>query len=312
MRSIGDEDEGVALAGGVSSDIRIVDSPAGRCVVKRALPKLRVAADWFSDPARSSIEARALGRIAELIGQAHVPRVLWVDEARHRFAMELIDARLSSWKQQLMRGDVDLATARAAGRLLGELHRQSTTAPDLPQQFADTGPFDELRIRPYFTRIAKRNPALAPTIAHVVQELRGNACALVHGDYSPKNLLADGAEVVILDCEVAHWGDARFDVAFCVTHLLLKSFRRDAPSVLLVCAALAFLVEYRKHGLDVLDTRFAQQLGCLLLARLEGDSPVDYLGDLDADIVKAFATDLLLDPPENVEACLRELARVPR
>jgi aminoglycoside phosphotransferase (APT) family kinase protein len=312
MRSIGDEDEGVALAGGVSSDIRIVDSPGGRCVVKRALPKLRVAADWFSDPARSSIEARALGRIAELIGQAHVPRVLWVDEARHRFAMELIDARLSSWKQQLMRGDVDLATARAAGRLLGELHRQSTTAPDLPQQFADTGPFDELRIRPYFTRIAKRNPALAPTIAHVVQELRGNACALVHGDYSPKNLLADGAEVVILDCEVAHWGDARFDVAFCVTHLLLKSFRRDAPSVLLLCAALAFLAEYRKHGLDVQDARFAQQLGCLLLARLEGDSPVDYLDDLDLHVVRAFAADLVLDPPVSVETCLRELARVPR
>lgn len=310
MRSTGAEDEGVSLAGGVSSDIRIVDSPDGRCVVKRALPKLRVAADWFSDPARSSIEVRALRAIAELIGQAHVPKVLWVDEAQHRFAMELIDARLRNWKEQLMRGDVDLATARTAGRLLGALHRQSARAPGLPQQFADAGPFEELRIRPYFERVAARNPAHAPAISRVVDELRASACALVHGDYSPKNLLADGADVVILDCEVAHWGDARFDVAFCLSHLLLKSLRRGAPSTLLLFAALAFLAEYRKSGPAVLDVRCARQLGCLLLARLEGDSPVDYLDDLDADVVKAFATHLIVEAPASVEAAVCELLRV--
>ena len=312
MRSIDAEDEGIALAGGVSSDIRIVDSPAGRCVIKRALPRLRVEAEWYADPVRSSIEVRALRAIADLIGQAHVPKVLWVDAERHRFAMELIPPRLRNWKEQLMRGEVDLSTARASGRLLGKLHRRSATAPGLAAEFADTGPFDELRVRPYFARIAERNPALAPTINRVVDELQRSASALVHGDYSPKNLLADGDEIVILDCEVAHWGDARFDIAFCTTHLLLKAFRRDAPSILLLCAALAFLAEYRKAGLDVLDIRFARQLGCLLLARLEGDSPVDYLADVNAGVVKAFATDLLLDPPASVEACLRELAREPR
>jgi tRNA A-37 threonylcarbamoyl transferase component Bud32 len=275
------------------------------------LPRLRVDAEWYSDPARSSNEARALRAIADLIGQAHVPKVLWVDEERHRFAMELIDPRLRNWKEQLMRGEVDLSTARVAGRLLGQMHRRSLAAPGLSQEFADVGPFDELRIRPYFARVAERNPALAPAIAHIVDDLRSNRCALVHGDYSPKNLLADGPEIVILDCEVAHWGDARFDAAFCTTHLLLKSFRREAPSMLLLCAALAFLAEYRKSGLDVLDARFAQQLGCLLLARLEGDSPVEYLDDVDAGVVKAFAIDLLLDPPASVELCLRELARVP-
>jgi aminoglycoside phosphotransferase (APT) family kinase protein len=226
--------------------------------------------------------------------------------------MELIHPRFRSWKERLMRGEIDLSTARASGRLLGELHRRSATAPGLAADFADTRPFDELRIRPYFARVAERNPALAPAIARVVDELQGSASALVHGDYSPKNLLVDADEIVILDCEVAHWGDPRFDVAFCTTHLLLKAFRREAPSMLLLCAALAFLCEYRKSGLDVLDIRLAQQLGCLLLARLEGDSPVDYLEEVNADVVKALATDLLIDPPASIETCLRELAREPR
>lgn len=290
------------LAGGVSSDIQIVHSPQGSYVVKRALEKLRVEADWFSDPARSSIEARALRAMAALLGQAHVPRVLWVDEAEHRFAMELIGGRFKNWKQQLLRGEVDISTARAAGRLLGQLHARSSADGSLAQEFANVQPFIELRIRPYFERVAQRNPTLAPAIADVVEQIHRSRNALVHGDYSPKNLLVDGEEVVILDCEVAHWGDSRFDVAFCVAHFLLKSFRRAAPTPLLLRAALAFLSEYRRAGPAPLDRDFCRQLGCLLLARLEGDSPIDYLDDLDASAVKQLAAELILRPPERAES----------
>lgn len=285
-----------ALGGGVSSDLWIERAPGGDYVVKRALGKLKVKADWFSDPARSSTEVRGLRAIAALIGQAYVPKVLWVDEAKHQFAMELVDPRFKNWKQQLLGGSVDLDTARTAGRLLGELHARSSRDPAMAGQFASAKQLIELRIRPYFDRIAQRNPALAPTIKNVVECLLSTRIALVHGDYSPKNLLVASGDVVILDCEVAHWGDARFDVAFCVTHLLLKSFRRGAPTPLLLCATLAFLSEYRRAGLDVLDREFARQLGCLLLARLEGDSPVDYLGDLDVNAVARFAVELMLRP----------------
>jgi len=285
------------LDGGVSSDIWIVHAPQGDYVVKRALGKLKVQADWFSDPARSSIEVRGLRAMAALLGQAHVPEVLWVDEAGHEFAMALIDARFSNWKQQLLDGHVDFATARAAGRLLGELHSRSSVDAEIAGQFAGTRTFVELRIQPYFERVAQRNPALAAAITNIVERLLGTRIALVHGDFSPKNLLVSGADVVVLDCEVAHWGDARFDIAFCVAHLLLKSFRRAAPSALLLSATLAFLSEYRRAGLDVLDREFTRQLGCLLLARLHGDSPVDYLGDLDIDAVARFAAELILRPP---------------
>jgi fructosamine-3-kinase len=286
----------IALDGGVSSDIRIVQTPHGDYVVKRALAKLRVKAEWFSDPTRSSIEVAGLRAMATLLGQSHVPRVLWVDDAAHQFAMELIEPRFRNWKQQLLRGDVDIATAEAAGRLLGQLHTRSSNDSNLATQFANVRPFVELRIQPFFERIAQRNSILAPNIAEIVQNLLATRNALVHGDYSPKNLLVDGAAVVILDCEVAHWGNARFDVAFCLAHLLLKLFRRTASTPPLLSSILAFLGGYRRHGLQILDRHFVPQLGCLVLARLEGDSPVDYLGDLNAGEVKRFATELILHP----------------
>ena len=284
------------LDGGVSSDIRIVHSAQGSYVVKRALERLRVKADWFSDPVRSSIEVRGLQQLAALLGQAHVPKVLWADEVAHQFAMELIGNRFKNWKQELLRDNVDIVTARAAGRLLGPLHTRSHSEPCIASQFESRQPFVELRIEPFFDRIAQKNPALAPTIADIVHNILDSRNALVHGDFSPKNLLVDRGEVVILDCEVAHWGDARFDVAFCTVHLLLKSFRRTAPSPLITSATLAFLSEYRLAGIAPPDRHFLQQLGCLLLARLEGDSPVDYLDDINVSEVKQLATDLILHP----------------
>jgi len=297
------------LPGGVSSDIRIVHAADGSYVVKQALEKLKVKADWRADPARSSVEVRALRILAHLLGPAHAPRVLWVDAANHRFAMELIAPRFRNWKQQLLRGEVDLATARSAGQLLGKLHSRSSQSAALASTFAGIESFTELRIRPFFERVAERNPALSAAIADTVARMLRSRDALVHGDYSPKNLLVDGADVVILDCEVAHWGDPRFDIAFCLAHLLLKSFRRGAPQRALREAAAAFLQAYRKAGLAVLDLHLARQTACLLLARLEGDSPVDYLDDLDPHEVKRFAVELLLQPPSDLELRLGEQGR---
>lgn len=296
------------LAGGVSSDIRIVRAVTGDYVVKRALKKLRVEADWFADPARSSIEVDGLRVMADLLGQPHVPRVLWVDEEAHSFAMELIDAKFENWKQQLLRGHVDPATARTAGHLLGQLHSRSASRPQLAARFANQQPFLELRIRPFFERVAQRYPEMAAIVMETSQHLLTQRSAFVHGDYSPKNLLARNSELVILDCEVAHWGDPRFDVAFCMAHLILKSLRRGAPMFELVAAGRSFLAEYRRCGPASLDTQFGRLVGCLLLARLVGDSRVDYLDDLDFAKVHQLAVSLIMQPSCAWEQLLDRLS----
>lgn len=300
-------ESGVPLPGGVASDIRIVETPDGEVVVKTALAKLKVAADWFSDPARSATEVAALNALAELIGPEAVPRVLWSDPARHAFAMTRVDPRLRNWKQDLLAGRVDLRTAARVGELLGMMHGRSALRPDLAARFADDTNFIELRIEPYLRRIAQRNPGVAPAIIATIDGLARRRVALVHGDYSPKNIMADGYDVVVLDCEVAHWGDPRFDLGFVLAHLALKALRRSADAGQLARAAVALVENYRAEGLPVVDDDLVRVVGCLVLARLEGDSPVDYLDEIDRDGAKGLATLLIAGDPPAADAIVRQM-----
>lgn len=283
------------LTGGVASDVEIVMDANGReIVIKRALPKLKVAKDWRADPARSGVEVEGLLTLRDLLGPGTAPEVLWIDADNHRFAMQRIDSRLQNWRSRLEGGEVDLQTAGRAGELLGQLHARSAERPGLAQRFANRTFFEQLRIEPFFLRCAQRNPPLAPAIGAVVATLRLPGTALVHGDYSPKNLLVAGPDVVILDCEVAHWGDPRFDVAFCLAHLLLDGWRSGTSTRAFRDAALSFAHAYRLQGSQPCgDVMLVRMLGCLVLARLEGDSPVDYLDDLDVPAVKAVAVRLI-------------------
>lgn len=296
------------LGGGVASDIRIADTIHRQVVVKEALPELKVEAYWPSDPSRSSVEVEALKAIAALVGEGAVPKVLWTDPEKHRFGMELIDPRLRNWKQDLLAGRIDLATAARAGQLLGQIHGRSCRQPDTAERFSDQQFFEELRIRPYFQRVAERNPPLAAAIHQAIEGMRQSSeKALVHGDFSPKNILADGSDVVLLDCEVAHWGDPRFDLAFLMSHLSLKAMRRGADAKKLTEAADVFLKAYREEGSPVIDAALVRLVGGLILARLEGDSPVDYLADLDTGIAKRVASGMIENPSADPDFLVRSI-----
>jgi hypothetical protein len=84
-------------------------------------------------------------------------------------------------------------------------------------------------------------------------------------------------------------------------HLTLKRWRRGADGLALAAAAAAFLAAYEEvAGAAADDAHLARMLGCLLLARIEGDSPADYLADLDIAAVRRRAGALLLEPPRRL------------
>jgi aminoglycoside phosphotransferase (APT) family kinase protein len=286
---------------GVSGDVSFVDGPDGPIVVKRALPKLKVAADWFASPERSAVEAACLRVLAEVLGQPAVPRVLWIDQESHSFAMERLPDRLIPWKARLLACDVDIQTARQAGRLLGQLHRRTQRRPELATQFHDVSHLRTLRIQPYHERVAQRRPDLADAIKSVIDRMLTDRQCLVHGDYSPKNLLTDGAEVVILDCEVAHWGDPRFDIAFCLCHLLLKIIHSTKCADQIARSAHGYLDAYSEEGLPVLDVELSRATGCLILARVIGDSPVDYLDSAELKAAALRLGENLLQTPVSTD-----------
>ena len=84
-----------------------------------------------------------------------------------------------------------------------------------------------------------------------------------------------------IDFEVIHFGDPSFDAAFLLNHLLLKSFHRPRSARGLACCRTPFL---DRAGDAVpspnnwFEPATIQHLGGLLLARIDGKSPAEYIG----------------------------------
>jgi aminoglycoside phosphotransferase (APT) family kinase protein len=287
-----------ALAGGVSSRIYRVRDRARAFVVKSALARLRVASDWRSNPGRNRHEQLYLRYVGALFPQS-VPRILFASSRHGYFGMEYFGAGFTNWKAALLRGECDPRVARQAMALLARIHASSRHRPDLARRFATTRNFRQLRTDPYLRTAARRHPALAACLEREADRLERTRECLVHGDFSPKNILIGDRRLILLDCEVAWYGDPAFDVAFLLHHLCLKALRH-APrerglAALFAAAVRAYFGGFRGTGrpMAALDRRSARLVLMLLLARVDGKSPVEYLTAPKMEFVRRFVSGLL-------------------
>ena len=300
----------VPLPGGVSSEIYRVDLPTGPVCIKRALAKLKVAADWRAPVERNRWEVEWM-RVAGGIVPEAVPTILGEDRATGCFAMAFLapDAH-PVWKDLLQAGNIDTATAAATGDVLGRIHAATADRPDIAARFPTDDIFRALRLEPYLVATARVHPDLAARFDRLVETTRTTKRVLVHGDFSPKNLLQGPAGPVILDAECAWYGDPAFDVAFMLNHLLLKGAWRPQWRGRYVDAYVALSDAYFAHVTwetpASCEQRTAALLPGLMLARIDGKSPVEYLtGGPQKDAVRRFARALLGEPV----AALSEIAR---
>jgi len=304
-RGLAEESSGMefaALAGGVSNDVLAVTAPGLDAVVKRALGQLRVAEDWFANPARIETEGQAL-RLAGRLTPHAVPAVL--DLSDGYLVIERAPRTWHNWKDDLLIGQVHVPVAQGLGRLLGAWQRATAGAADVEEQFGDRTAFDQLRVDPFHRTIAARHPDLAEQIDRTVEVMGAATTCLVHGDYSPKNVLVDpvGEGLWVIDWEVAHVGDPTFDPAWIIGHLLLKSIYRPASAGAYAEAARAFLTAFcaEVEGAVVIDAdQLVRQTGCLVLARVDGKSPVEYLDATGRARAREVGRRLLSDPPTTL------------
>jgi aminoglycoside phosphotransferase (APT) family kinase protein len=295
----------VALPGGVSSEIFRIDLEGGPICVKRALPKLKVAADWRVPVERSRSEVEWM-RVASGIVPAAVPKVLGEDRQTGCFAMAyLAPDGHPVWKDQLRAGAAELPTAAAIGDALGRIHAATADRAEVAARFETDALFYALRLEPYLEATARRHPDLAPQLAKLVETTRTTKRVLVHGDFSPKNLLIGQAGPVILDAECAWFGDPAFDLAFVLNHLLLKGAwqpqwrRRYVETYAWLTAA--YLAHVTWEPPASCEARAAALLPGLMLARIDGKSPVEYLTEESRkDAVRTFARALVADPVEEL------------
>lgn len=269
-----------ALTGGVSSAINLVQAGDREFVAKQALEKLNVKDDWFCDPKRNLYEQAFLA-LAQKIMPGATPELLWRDPDNGLFLMEYLGGEWLNWKVCLMQGDLREPVAAIAGRTLAMLHAQTWQNAAIAAQFDNTALFHELRISPYLLTAAERNPALSDWLQQESTCLAETRLALVHGDYSPKNLLTDGAALKILDAEVAWFGDPAFDAAFLLNHLYLKALHRRDRTEGFARLRQAFLKTYAAgmgaHWSEDYEARISRLVLMLMLARVTSKSPVEYL-----------------------------------
>jgi len=302
------------LGGGVSNIVLLIEgkAPCGesrRWVVKQSLEKLRVEDDWRSERSRIFREAEAIQALGPALGQGAVPRVVHVGLEDYLFIMTAAPQGSVMWKEALLEGRVDRGVARQAGALLALMVTSSQRDPSFKAEFAERTVFDQLRIDPYYRTTAARHPEVRAPIEKLIDDSWQIRTALVHGDYSPKNLLVQGHHIFLIDFEVVHWGDPAFDAGFLLNHLFLKAFHQPRFGPLYFSAAREFWRELvrgsEKADLEDFENMTLRHLGALMLARIDGKSPVEYIRDkMTKDNVRRFARRLLVEGPWSLEETL--------
>jgi 5-methylthioribose kinase len=284
------------LGGGVSNTVLLATSGDFRWVLKQSLGRLRVSEEWLADRTRIRRECMALNVLRPLLPAGAVPAVVFEDPENLIFAMEAAPAGAKDWKTLLMAGEVDLELARQAGKLL--VQQIAAAAPHA--LFSDQTCFRQLRLDPYYLFLIPRYPELRDQIMEAVESCRQRCLALVHGDFSPKNMLIFHGCITLIDFEVIHYGDPGFDAAFLLNHLLLKAIHRPSQRDQFRSAAEIFWREITKYCPAEVSSAM-RHIGCLHLARVDGKSPAEYLTQEERATVRNHAVRLILTPPQSIE-----------
>lgn len=293
------------LGWGISNLVLKLVWSNGCVVVKQSLPKLRVTADWPFDRDRTLVERDCLILLGQLVPGA-VPDVVFCDEQRYVLVMSCVPVRGELWKAALMAGRVDTRVAARAAELLARVHLGAASVKGARDRFADQTVLIQGRTDPYHVTAATAHPELASAIEHEVERMLATRVTLTLGDYSPKNIFVFEDRVMAIDFEVAHWGDPAFDVAFCLTHLVLKALHFGSGGDEYLAAAGRFWARYRQLAPRLAsEEAVVRELGCLLLARIDGKSPVEYIQrEGTKDQARDLAADLISRRDCSVPAAL--------
>ncbi len=304
----------VPLTGGVASDIAHVQASGVDYVVKFALPKLKVAADWRAPVHRNAAEYAWL-QVASDVNPDGAVQLFGRSEDAHGFAMEFVSGQgVYLWKDTLLQQAIDPSEAQSVGDLLGRIHAKSSGVEFDATAFQNRDDFWALRIEPYLTFTAEMHPGVSECLTALANDLYDSAQVLVHGDVSPKNIIFRDTGPILLDAECATMGDASFDPAFCLNHLVLKAIHLPDSQDQLLGSVKTFWDSYRAHVCwetpEALEARVCRLLPALMLARVDGKSPVEYLGAEDRHLVREVALVLCDDPAPDLDVFLMRLVKV--
>ena len=301
------------LGGGVSNVVLRVETADQIFILKQSCPQLRTRDAWFSDLERVYREQEVMQVLEPLLPPLTVPKVLFGDRDNYVFAMSHAPAGARVWKHLLLAGETDATVAEQVGTVLGRMHDATARDPHLVEGFRDATVFDQLRVDPFYRRVQERRPEVAHVVGPIIDRMLTQKLALCHGDYTPKNILVHDRGFTLVDYETAYFGDPTMDLGLCLCHLLLKAVKFADNRESYLGLTRAFWRGYEReatfHPLAELQRNGIEHVGVCLLARVDGTSPVEYLGEGQRATVRRFGQRVLLDTPGTWDDVLSLLAK---
>jgi 5-methylthioribose kinase len=247
------------------------------------------------------VEADAL-EVAARATPGAVPAVIDLDRDEFVIVVEGAPTEWTNWKTLLLEGRIDVSVGGRLGALLATWHSRTRGDETTLARFDDPEIFAQQRADPYYRTTMERHPELALVMERLLDRLLQTRECLVHGDYSPKNVLVGDGGMWVIDWEIAHAGDPTFDVAFMTNHLMLKAIHRPTDARRYADCARAFWSSYGSFA----DPAFVLgHVGCLMVARVDGKSPAEYLTGAEQAAARALGSSFVLDPPNSLDAALR-------
>lgn len=304
------------LDGGVSNrTVRVVRPGKRNWILKQSLEELRVPGEWRSPRSRVFREAAGLRWLEEHLPSGAVPDFLFEDRDRFLFAMTEVPEPRANWKKRLLDGDLDVRRVERAADLLAAIHRAGAVGrgAGVPELFFDRSVLESLRLDPYYRVTARRVEPARSFLEELADRTLEREESVVHGDFSPKNLLVGPEGLVLLDHEVIHVGDPGLDVGFFLAHLGSKAHHVRAHRREFVRAARRFWRRYAeaagdREGRADLEVRSVRHLAGCLLARAAGTSKLEYLAESARRRQIEAVLALLPDLPDTIPAFVAAFA----
>lgn len=299
--------EYIKITDGVSSDIWYVKTEKGfEFCIKRALKKLSVKEDWFAPISRSNFEVSYF-KACQNISSKSFPKILGHDKNKYILAMEWFNPeKYILWKKKLLDISFETKEGYSISNILYKKHSFFHNKLNYKKEFENDKTFYDIRIEPYILFTSKSYPEYANFFIDTAKSLVFNKKTLIHGDFSPKNILIGADFPIILDAETACWGDPIFDLAFCNNHMILKSILNFTYKKKYILLSKEFIETYInrinwEEKISFTD-RFLKLIPLLILARLDGKSPIEYYQDKHVKKARALGLKILDNKVKNINS----------
>jgi 5-methylthioribose kinase len=243
-------------------------------------------------------------KLLHSITPTSVPELIDFDPEDFTLTMERLPRECTVWKSDLLSGVIKPNIGADLGRILATWHNFGADSKESRDAYMEDSLFDQLRVTPFYRAVAKVNPTLDARIQELITEISTLKISLVHGDFSPKNIMITGVnKPIVLDFEVMHTGNPVFDLGFVSAHLLCKYLRTEDPAHKnpLRETALAFIDSYARACNIEVAKSLPHHVAVIALARVEGVSPVNYLDEAGKARVQSVTKAALANPQITFE-----------